>query len=75
MITETKESDKSVELFLTFLNLNPFRVRLLGLFELSNSWFLIMFSETRNAKLCKNRFTAQISIIVKDHLGNSNPFI
>ncbi|XP_017123823.1 putative gustatory receptor 92a [Drosophila elegans] len=44
LVDESKDWIKTVEIFVTHLNLNEFRVRLLGLFDFSNKQFLVIVS-------------------------------
>ncbi|EDX13835.1 putative gustatory receptor 92a [Drosophila simulans] len=44
-VGKSKHWIKSVEMFITHLNLNEFRVNLLGLFNVSNELFLVIVSE------------------------------
>ncbi|KAH8250407.1 hypothetical protein KR026_012379 [Drosophila bipectinata] len=59
MNTDTKESDQAVEMFITFLNMHPFRVQLFGLFAISNGWFLLMVSNTVNYLIIVIQFVLQ----------------
>lgn len=46
-------------MFITFLNLNPFRVQLFGLFEVSNSFHLKMVSNAVNYVIIVVQFILQ----------------
>ncbi|KAH8250131.1 hypothetical protein KR026_005737 [Drosophila bipectinata] len=59
IVKNTKESNKGVEMFITFLNLNPFSLQLFGLFEISNSFYLKMLSDTINYVIVVVQFIFQ----------------
>ncbi|KAH8331284.1 hypothetical protein KR067_013564 [Drosophila pandora] len=59
IVKDTKENNQAVEMFITFLNLNPFRVQIFGLFEVSNSFHLKMVSNAVNYVIIVVQFVLQ----------------